>query len=177
MNMLDEEQYERIARWLDGQKLELTAAELAAAEDIRQTEAQVGPALKAPMPPAAVRRARQRMIAAMAQPPLRLWRVAAFAAASAAAAVLLATLVWRQAPPPTPPGPTAQVASADRALLAAMEAVAEDDEIDLVEQNLNEVAANIAVAAAPPRTDSQIERMEKDVEELYLDYILVELSS
>ena len=50
--MLTDEQYERIARWLDGERIPLTDAERAAADEVRRDESAVAPLLDAP-PPAA----------------------------------------------------------------------------------------------------------------------------
>jgi len=173
MERLNEEQYERIARWLDGEDLELSAAERGAAEEIRRAEAGLAQALKVSAPPAAINRARRRIIAAMAHPRVRLWRVGAFAAASAAAAVLLTVLLWHARQQPAQPTPLPRQVKIDATFLKALEEAADGDEIDLIKQELDEIAADVALVTGPPAMELRIDDLERRLDEFFLDDILI----
>ncbi len=174
MKTLNEEQYERIAGWLDGEAVELSGDERAAAEEIRSDEAHIAAAMEMPAPRAATDRARRRLTAALAHPKLRWRRVGTFAAASAAAAALLAVLLWQ----PGPQQPTTHAAGTpgltDSAFIAALEAASAEDEIDLISNDLDEVAADITVAAGPAPLEMQIDALEKTLDEFYINDILSE---
>ncbi len=122
---LTDDQYERIARRLDGEDIPLTAAEQRIADElvedegavgarlsadaaglsptmlaeVRRDEAAVGPRLDVPLPSRAFDRAQRRLAAELARPRRRLiWAgSAAGAVAAAAAALLIAALagLWQ----------------------------------------------------------------------------------
>jgi anti-sigma-K factor RskA len=171
MPTLNEEQYERVARWLDGEKVKLTPPEQDATEEICRAEADLASALDAASRQASMDRARRRLAAALARPQLRLWRIGALAAA--AAAVVLAAVLWHPTgqPPATAPQLTPQVqrGQADGAYLAALEYFAADDELDIVKHDLDDLAADLALAAAPRAIDLKMEAIEKDIDEFLFE--------
>lgn len=105
---LGEQQLERVARYLDGERIDLSPAELAVARDLQAAQASVGPALNADQgADIAVARARRQLQAASAhrlQPRRLAVRIVTLTAAAAAAVVLLA-LALRNAPTPTTSAP------------------------------------------------------------------------
>lgn len=110
---MTEQQYERVAQWLDGQDVSLNDAERTFAEQIRGQEASVGAMMAdIALPREAFDRASRRMTAALARPTG--WRrVGRFvtAASAAAAIIAVAAMVMYQPGPsgdtigPIPPGP------------------------------------------------------------------------
>ena len=60
---LTEEQYARVARWLDGQDVELSIEERAAAEEVRRGEADLAVVLDVPVRRETLDRARRRLVA------------------------------------------------------------------------------------------------------------------
>ena len=90
---LTERQYERIAQWLDGQELELSPAEQAAAQEILDGEAFLAPHWGLQAPPHALQKARRRMLCDIARPGrLTIWLRRA--AGIAAAALLVGITTW-----------------------------------------------------------------------------------
>jgi anti-sigma-K factor RskA len=128
--------YEAVARWLDGEAVELTAEQRALGAEIAAGEAAVGVALDAPVPPGALHRAAARL--AGARPAGRrsavVWRWVGAAAAAAAAVVFLAL------PPRTPTTHTrGETAEAPVALALA-------DELDAEVAALGQEIADYRVA-------------------------------
>ena len=82
---LTERHYERVARWMDGERIELTEPEQAVARELQDGQALLARRLDAPMPPTAMHKARRRLIAELARPSrwaLRIRHTAMAAAAS-----------------------------------------------------------------------------------------------
>ncbi|MCY2927311.1 MAG: hypothetical protein NT031_18125, partial [Planctomycetota bacterium] len=100
MSFLTDEQYERIARYLDGEAVLLTSEEAAAVRDLRQGELDLGESLPVPFKGGAPERVWQRVRVAIrpARLPIRrgLW------GAAAAAAVVAAFLAHYGSPAPLP---------------------------------------------------------------------------
>jgi hypothetical protein len=171
--MLNERQYERVARWLDGEDVELAPLERAAAEEIRRDEAAIAIALDAFPPTETRRRAHRRLAAALAHPRIGWWRVAA-AAAAAAAAVLIVVAFTRKAPQPQPTPTVVRPPERlhDEEPVEALIGLSAEDEIDLLTTDLVELTADIAAAEGPDGRgadiDVQIEVLEKELEEFYL---------
>ena len=110
MNATNED-YELVARYLDGEEVTLTAAQLALAEEVVSDGRQVGRALEVPSPAGTLHRVHGRMVRGL-RPASRLWRRVRWAAPlAAAAAVILALVLLPGGPAGTVPGPT--IAAAD----------------------------------------------------------------
>ncbi len=86
---LNEQQYQRVARFLDGEPLELTPQERTVALDIRADMETLGVLKQIQPSSVAMAMARKRMAGELARPGRRGLRIACFAAAAAAAAILL----------------------------------------------------------------------------------------
>ena len=110
MNTTNED-YELVARYLDGEEVTLTAAQLALAEEVVSDGREVGRALEAPSPAGTLHRVHGRMVRDL-KPARRLWRRVRWAAPLAtAAAVILAMVFLPGAPTRLVPEPT--IAAAD----------------------------------------------------------------
>jgi len=170
--MLEQEQYERIARWLDGENVKLTPAEMQAAEEIRRDESRLSAMLQTAAPAASRDRARRRLVAAAARPRVTWWHAGA-AAAAAAAVVLVALAVWKTRPGPeriVQPPPAAQPAPEQLDLHAyvALRSADETDEIDILTYECEDIAAEMAWAAVPSHLEFRIEALEESFEEIYI---------
>lgn len=114
MTELNENNYERVAAWLDGQAVELTAAEFALAQQIQQGEAELGGMLEASAPATSLAEARRTARQELARlGPVRVAgglyvKVRSAVALAAAAVVIAAAGLWmwgtlmRQAGPTGP---------------------------------------------------------------------------
>jgi len=172
MNVLKDEGYERVARWLDGDGLALTAEERAVAEELRRDESAVGSLLDTPPPGRALDRARRRANVALKGRVPR-WRVGLLGGAAAAAAAALVAIVLFPAPEPPPTRIAANPAprTTGTAFLAALNALATEDEIDTLAGDLDEIAADIVLTARPelhdPVMDVRIDMLEREIDEVY----------
>lgn len=150
--MLSEKQYERVARWLDGEAVELTEAERRAGESIRREERAVKAWLATAPPTEAVRRAKARMTAELARPRSRVWRRAAMAvgaAAAIAAAVLLATRVGprKRTETPRPPVVESPRPGPEETFADVIDELAADDEISVVADDMERLEVDLILAS------------------------------
>lgn len=160
------EQYERVARYLDGEPVELSQAERELAETLRADEARLA-VFDAPVPAAAMARAERRMIAAAARPSLRR-RVLQYVVGIEAAAVAGLILVI---------GTLAMIAPNIEDILRApvptdaiIEATAEPAtaDLDVMRAELDELEAEI-VASVPQQDQLEIESMEQGLKDFLQD--------
>ena len=170
MNWMTEGQYERLARWMDGEDVQLTEAERIAAESIRRDETDLCGRLDASPPRGTMARAGRRMTAALAHPAMGIrWRhYAVRAAASVGVAVLVAAVLLR----PTVTDDTLKgIASA--VSLDAWYNVVQDsvivDEIDLIGDELDELEADVLTSLPPSLQEMELDAIEQQVEELLLE--------
>jgi len=91
---LNEEQFERVGRWLDGQDVSLSRRELAVARRIRADEAMLADKLDVPGAAQAVVRVKRRLRVLALRRRRRIWSLAGSGLAAAAAAVLIASVLW-----------------------------------------------------------------------------------
>ena len=161
---LTEEQYERIALWLDGRDVTLDEAERAAADQIRRDEAMLGRRLGAEAPPQALRRAANRMTAELARPRRQTIWVGRFAAA-AAAAVLIALIIWTSPKDRTDP-PVGQQMVPIEVVLDEMQNAAEAGAIDLVADELDALESEIVATLDQDVADLEIRAIESDIEDV-----------
>ncbi|HAU38786.1 MAG TPA: hypothetical protein DCX07_13850 [Phycisphaerales bacterium] len=171
MNMiLREEQYERIARWLDGETVDLTSDEQAAAREMRERENLLSERLDVHAAPEVFARIERRVGAELARPRVR-W-VWAGAAVAAAAAVVLAALWFLRtedvSPTPAPGGGLAHATHQE--LFAALHASTDAGELDLVDRDLSELEADVLVIQAATAEDLRLKALEREIEEFWLDH-------
>jgi len=165
---LNDEQYDRVGRYLDGQSVELSAAELAVAEDIRQAEQAVGGMLDVPVPPGAMDRARRRVWAELARRRRLVVRFA-WPAAAVAAAILLAVAVSVLTPTRPVEQPPA-VAEISAELIGELYAGgAQNIDLDLIAVELDELEADIMVSAPCKVFDVEIDSLQQSVDRFWLE--------
>ena len=168
MNPMNETQYERIGRLLDGEPETLGAQEQAAAEEISRLENRLGGRLDVLMPRPVLDRAAQRVATKLHRPRSLAVRLA-FVASAAAAAVVVATALWTQRPE-TPTNFIATNLLAQLSTSQLFEPVPSDHlpEIDLLEAEVNQLEADLVLAAPPSNEDMQIRSLEGDVSDFWM---------
>lgn len=165
----NDEQYERVARWLDGDAVELTAAESALAEEIRAEEARLGDALQAAPPMVAMARARVRMIAAAARPRWHAVRWGLSGAAAAAAVLVAASLLWwGGAQPQRMPGGAPLTADM---LSEAYMPESQNVDLDLIADELSDMQAEMVVGLPATRDDAEMDVLQDMVDLFWLEEI------
>lgn len=163
MTELTEEQYRRVAQWLDGEPVSLSEAERAEAEAMREDEAFFAGVAPAEAPASAVQRARRRMRAEMARPSHKVVWLRRLGAVAAAAVVIAAASLWQR--PVTEPAPELPVET----VLAEMENAASAGEVDLLADELASFEAELLPTAASDVTDLEIEAIENSFDDLLSD--------
>jgi len=162
-----------LAAPLGALRLERVARRAMLAE-VRRDAAAVAALLDVPAPRAALDRAHRRVTAELARPQRVLFRLAGAAGAvAAAAAVLLAVALWPPAGRPArvaprAPGPVAAPAPRTEAILAAARD-ADDPAIGLLAIEADEVETELLASPAATGMDLRIEKLQKDVEDLWLE--------
>lgn len=171
MNMT-EEQYERIAAYLDGEPVELTPDELTAAGEIDSSLRNLGEAVDAPAPTEVMARSRRRIQAALApRGGRRLLK-----AVSVAAVIVLAVLVWPardQAPPETTSNiPDTPVTLSVEELLEATTAEAALPGLAQAEADALDLDSDMLATRADPTAgglDTELDYFEQELNEIWLD--------
>ena len=172
---MNDEQYQRIARWLDGADVLLSEAELAAADEIVRGERTLAPLMPADVPHEVLARASRRMTAELLRPARRLWiRRAAAAAAAAAAIIVLAILLNQGTPPPAKlPTRAPGVEMADmpiETLVEQMEAATRPGVVvELLAGELRSIEADMLVTAEMGGVDLKINAMEDEFDDILLN--------
>jgi hypothetical protein len=168
MTMIPSEQdYEQVAAWLDGGKVELTAGQRALAEEIAADSSRLGSALDVSPPPGVLHRVHARM-----QPPQDAhkarrrhgWLVFP-AAAAAAAAILLGLLL--------PQGPTGPHAGRGLSPMEMMNAFLQGPDGNLHEQaeqlGLEIMNCRLALTEEGKDQDLLLAGVQNDLDDLILD--------
>jgi hypothetical protein len=167
---LNSEQYERIARWLDGEGVALSGEELAAAGEVRSGEAVLRARLgEAAVPARAMARARRRLRAAAAGRPAVRGRFIGVAAAGAALAASI-VVAWAlraggPAPLPQPGGGAVPVA----VWLGAMEVPPGGEAIHLLAGELDRFEAELAISRTPATVDWQLDTVQQEIDSFWQD--------
>ena len=170
---LRSEQYERIALRLDGEAVDLTAEELAAAREIQAGEAALQRSLGAPAVPArALARARRQLRAATGRRIAVRARFVGVAAAGVAiaAAIVVAWAIRLHGPPapPTLPAVPPEVWA---------QAIAEPpggEAIQFLSRELDRFEAELAVSK-PPSVDWQIDSVQHEIDNFWREEPPVEV--
>ncbi|MBT3198605.1 MAG: hypothetical protein HN350_01695 [Phycisphaerales bacterium] len=92
MTQWNDEQFDRVARWLDGEQIQLTDSERGLAEDFRNNDSAFGGAIDTPLPANADQRARRRVVAALRGVKVRKRVRLAFMSGVSAAAMIVISL-------------------------------------------------------------------------------------
>lgn len=151
------EQFDAVARWLDGQAVELTAQEKALAEELQANERQVGPLLEAPMDAAVLEHVRQRLRnrRVVWRRVVQLRYVAS--AAASAAAVLLVALTLNPGRPNQAPAPQAAEAATPAPGFSAQE-----EELVLLARDLDALEAEMTIRRTPT-VANDIDSLQSDI--------------
>ncbi len=143
-----ETQYERVARWFDGESIELTTDEQALVDEMRRLQNVAGRMLDVTVPDSAVESARWRLRSEpAADRPARTRRGWWVGVAAAAATVLFAAGVWMMTPTVRPTGNG-------------------NDNHDIVAVDEAEVYQDVVAATSTDALSADIELMDDDVAEL-----------
>ena len=153
-----EEQFERVARWLDGEPVELSAAEREIADAIQRDERRMAAELDVSTPTAAMARARRRATAALAGRRRRWWPAVA-ATAAAAAIVLVAISLRGPTPPIDPPG-------GDAVPMEVVLADVGEVDLDLLAEEVETLAAEVRLSGIPGGSAGAL---DPSVEELWTE--------
>jgi hypothetical protein len=169
---LNEQQYERIARWLDGEALQLTAEEMSAALEVRAGEAGLaGMLADVIVPPGAMARANRRLVAATAGA----WRRVAVrwcvgAASVAAAAIIAVTVLLHNNPTPIRPDrPLVAAAVPYDVWVGSMEPSAAGTELTVVGDELDRLQAELETPRSAMPVDRQIDSIQQDIYNFWVD--------
>lgn len=173
------EQYDRVAKWLDGQDIALDAQEMELAGQVREGLSSMGGAFDVPMPSGAIQRAvdslpRRRPVI------IRLAPYIGAATAAAAAIIVLAVGFMQQQQGPGHPaqGPVAgavvkhsarapAAAGSGIDLINAYEMPKEVD-LDIIAEQVDELQAQMT--APPAAMDVQIDAVKSQLDQLLEDH-------
>jgi len=162
---LNEQQYQRVACWLDGQDVELSDEELAVGREIRSGQAQLADSLQVAAPQAVLDRAQRRVSARLARSARPLGRYLRPVAAAAAAVLVAAVYFW-----PGQPGVERPAGTQSADMVASVyDGLDENMDLDLLSTQLNELAADIATSAAPEFVEAGIEDIQRDLDMFWLE--------
>ena len=172
MNLSDA-QYDRIARRLDGEDVELTAVEQAAADEILRHESRLSGVMDAAPSREAVDRAKRRMMAELARPARRtIWRRGVLRVALATAAAVLLVAIFRPGGP-EPPAKTTEPISLEELVPLESPGV---DEFDLLAGELNKLDAQFrAAGVGMDLLGESMDALEFEIEAFWLDETLLSL--
>lgn len=162
---LEERNYQRVARYLDGEAIELDAAERALADEIRRDESSLYTRLDVPLPDGLEQRQARRVLS-VSRPRRRLLRFSAWGGALAAAAAMLLVAVLHTQPTSKPKTLTPQSQITTEQYVESLAPQAEvDTELELLSDMLDEVEADLAfVSDNALEVDGSIEELETSIE-------------
>ncbi len=165
---INKEQYERIARHLDGGDIRLDGAERKLSDQIRRDELLLG-ALDVGPPARAMARARRRMIAAVARPGGRMrWlRYVVGIEAAAVAALLLVAVTLAMVSTGTV-GPRTPVVVPTSVFVASTESLAQGD-LEVLARQIDELEAEIVASLPISYGDLEIELLEREVQDFLMN--------
>jgi len=165
---LNDDQYGKIARYLDGEEVELSKPEQAAADEVDRLARPLAGRLEFAPPPQVMQRITEKVISRLAHRRNRVIRLVPRAALAAAAGILLAAAVMYLIPRPAGPCPIAVELPPD--VVAQVYAHGEQNmDLDLIGDELDALAAEIHIARAPAQFDTELNFLEEDVETFWLD--------
>ena len=159
--------YERIGRWLDGEAVELTAAERAVADEIRRDELLLDAPIDGRGQHEAMARARRRLSAELGRPRRRKLVLAALTGVEAAAVAALLVMVWTFHVVSNGNGPPSIMS-----LEMFVQVTGQTDgpeEMDLIEDELDRLRAEMLVELPEDDSDAALEDLQEQLDELWLD--------
>ncbi|MBL7132842.1 MAG: hypothetical protein ISS78_01970 [Phycisphaerae bacterium] len=164
---ISREQYERVARHLDGEDIRLDGPERKLSGQIRRGE-QLLAGLDVGPPARAMARARRRMIAALGRPGARLrWLGYVVGLESAAVAALLLVAVTLASISTGSVGCPGAVVVPTSVLVASAESRSQGD-LDILASQLDELEAEILASLPVSGGDLEIELLERDIRDFLM---------
>lgn len=163
----NKQQFERIARWLDGQAVALSGSEQALAEDLLRLEARTGVLLDVSLPPQALAAARRRMLAEVSGRRRRALRWGGAMVAAAAAVLLLAFL--------QPSDRMDGGIGAAPLLLADVSESPGPSEIDALDKEIEDLEAQLITSTLPGPQEVLLEPVLQDSDAPWMDELDVDL--
>ncbi len=168
---LSDEQFERIARWFDGEQVELTEAETQLARQIRDQEAFAADALEVQVPVEVMASAGASMRQVLTRRPRRNVWFKFIAPAAVAAVILLSVSVlfiaFYDAGPVGLDGETIMLIDEDQ----LVEILIASD-VELWEVDLALLEDQLLMASLGVYDEAQLDQLDKQLQDLWLDPIL-----
>jgi hypothetical protein len=161
---LNERQYERVGRYLDGEQIELAADERAVADEIRRMEAPLPAMLEAQPSRKATDRARRRMLSELLRPGRRTRRII-WPAAAAAAVLIAVTAVWVWRSDPPPPAPLISIEEV-AGIYAGFD---ENVDLDIIAEELHAVEADIVISTPAGTLDAELHDLQETLDTFWLE--------
>jgi len=165
---LDDRQYKRVARWLDGESVELTDAERSVAEEICRADLRLAGAFEVAPTRRATERAVRRLTAALAARPSRFTRFARPAAGIAAAIVLALAAAYLLLPPRPVLQPTPSTVSAYPETDVDLQDGGNID-LDLIGLELDALAADMIQAEPVSTLEAGIDSLQQRLDGFWLE--------
>ncbi|NLW86960.1 MAG: hypothetical protein GXY38_08820 [Planctomycetes bacterium] len=168
---LDRQQYEKVARSLDGESVELRADEQACAADVRRLENELDALFDCAAPAASMASARRRMLDELSAATRRRRRfklAARLAPLAAAAMIVLALGLWRSRPPGQPSN-TPELADIGNAAYFALVHQTNDDAALTVLQNEMEIFAAELANSSVSAVDLHMDSIQDQIDSFWLD--------
>ena len=165
---LSEPQYRRIALYLDGEDIELTAPEQSVANEINRIGRTLGTMLEVAPPREVIDRTTEKVLSEIALRRGRVIRLVRPVALAAAAVVLLAAAVMYLIPRPVGPSSIALELPAD--VMAQAYARSEQNmDLDLIGTEIDALAAEILVTRPPAQFEAELNALQENVETFWLE--------
>ncbi|MHC4562345.1 MAG: hypothetical protein ACYS8X_06175 [Planctomycetota bacterium] len=164
MTQLSEHDYELIGRWLDGEPVELTDAQRAAADEIAQDANALDLSVDARRQHQAMDRARRRLSAELARPTRRRrLSIVASVEAVAVAAVLIFTIIVGT-------GVDADSIWPLEAIIAAADEADAPDVMDLIQDEMDALQAELLVELPDEgHEELELDDLQREIDEFWLD--------
>jgi hypothetical protein len=168
MTRYSEYDYERAAGYMDGEEIELTAAQRALVEELTADAAVVGEALDAPPPAGTMHRVHGRLAGAGRQRRRGLWvRVTAGASAAAAVAAAVVLGLALRGGPDDPSGPALVLTTEEYLEHFEAETDTLDASLELLGEETADLEMDLATRPELP-LGAAIEGISSDIDELML---------
>ncbi len=157
---MTESNHERIARWLDGESIELTADERAVADEIRRDELLLDSPIDARDQRQAMDRAANRMRASLARPRRRKRYLGWLTAAEAVAVAALLIVTWTVHMVNSGTGP-----DVPNVYITAVAGLDTFDELDFLQDELDSLQADLSAEDWRSTDDYDVDDLEEQLED------------
>ena len=167
---LNDRQWQRVARGMDGEGVELSAEERSVLEEVRAAEQALLGRLDVTLPAGVLAKAERRMTAELARPRRGIRWV--YGAVAAAAVVLIVAGLLRLLPPGSVTNKDAadplRAASTEQ-LLNSVALTEVEAEVALLDSQLSELEADLWLSRAPEPGEAKMDSIEQQLDDFWLD--------